>query len=131
MGIRNINFEGFSFFEKIMFRIKKNKLDFQEVKVFPNKNISIRTNIIFLGKHEGEITVEPNCYFIHRGELIGKLYISEKSKVIIFGKIQGEIISDDVIDLRSGSEVQGEITFEKIKIQHGVILNSTIKKKED
>ncbi len=71
-----IDLNGFSFLERLKFKIKRNKLDFREIKVLPKKNVIIKTNTVFVGKHKGEIKIESNCYFIHRGELQGKLYIT-------------------------------------------------------
>ena len=121
--MNEIDLNGFNLLERFKFKIKKNTLKFREINVFLNKNVVVKNNIVFNGKHKGEIRVEPDSYFIHRGELIGKLIICKKSKVYIFGKIDGEIEAEELLNLKSGCDIKGVIKCEKVSIEEGVKIN--------
>ncbi|UTW67073.1 polymer-forming cytoskeletal protein [bacterium SCSIO 12643] len=81
----------------------------------------------FTGTHIGEINVSAGFIFILRGELIGNLHISKGSEVIIFGKIKGKIYSDEILDIRKGSKIEGTLSTIGIKIQNGASLNGITK----
>ncbi len=121
-----MDLEGFNFFEKVKFKWNKKSLNFKEIKIFPTKNVVISENVVFTGIHKGTITVKPNCYFVHRGELKGELIAENDSVPIIFGKIEGNIkMKKGVLDLRSTAIIRGKIFCEKIKVQLGLVLYGT------
>lgn len=121
-----MNLQGFTWIEKFHFRMNRKKLHFQTIHQFSQERVEIREHTIFTGHHQGEIKVNPDCYFIHRGQLTGTLYISKGSKTYIFGKINGEAVAEDLLDLRSGAEIQGTLSFQKIRIQKGVSIEGKI-----
>lgn len=121
-----MNYEGLSLLEKMDIWFNKSEYNFKEVQAFHGESVVLKENIVFVGKHAGSIQVAPNAYFIHRGEIEGDLLISKESKVLIFGKIIGDVIADNALDLRNGSSVNGTIFAKKISLQKNVKISGKV-----
>lgn len=111
-----MNLHGLTLNEKLNFWLNRAKYNFKEIKAFSSKDITVKDNTAFTGTHNGTVNVNSNVCFIHRGEIIGDLIISDTSKVIVFGTVVGDIKCENELDLRKGSVIKGNIYARKLKL---------------
>ena len=123
-----MDYKGLTFSEKISFYMNKKKYNFKTVRSFTREETTIKEHTIFLGIHKGKLIINPGIVFIHRGKICGEIFVSEKSKAIILGFINGKIISKSVLELRKGCEIIGSISAVEIAIQPGVKFKGNIEK---
>lgn len=76
------------------------------------------------GFFEGTIEAEGNLY-IEKNSVCNVNHISASS-VVIGGKVKGDVISHDRLELRSGSELHGNITAGKLRIADDVLFEGQV-----
>ncbi len=76
------------------------------------------------GKIEGDITVEDTIIIGKDGEVKGTI----KTRMGVIGGIfNGNIESQDKLELQKGAKIEGEITCRRLIIEEGVIFNGNCK----
>lgn len=108
--------------------MNKKKYNFKTVSSFVGEEIKIKEHTIFLGRFKGNLIINSGIVFIHRGKISRNIFVSERSKAIILGFINGKVISKSVLELRKGCEIIGSISAVKIAIQPGVKFKGNIEK---
>ena len=69
------------------------------------------------GRFKGDITSEGNLIIGKTGQVNAEIQVGS---IIVEGKINGNIVATDLIELRSTAEMRGDITASKLKIEEGV-----------
>jgi cytoskeletal protein CcmA (bactofilin family) len=70
------------------------------------------------GKFNGDISSEGHLIIGKTGEVTAEINVGS---IIVEGKITGNIIANDLVELRSSAELRGDITAAKLKIEEGVL----------
>lgn len=70
------------------------------------------------GKFNGDISSEGHLIVGKTGEVTAEINVGS---IIVEGKITGNIIANDLVELRSSAELRGDITAAKLKIEEGVV----------
>lgn len=70
------------------------------------------------GRFKGDITSEGYLIIGKTGEVTAEINVGS---IIVEGKITGNIIADDLVELRSSAQMRGDITAAKMKIEEGVL----------
>lgn len=93
------------------------------------KDLSIKGDIICNGilrieghvegtiKGDGEVTVAEHS------EVVGDI---EGRKVVVLGKVRGNIVAKEILEVIASSEVVGDVTTEKLSIEEGATFNGKI-----
>lgn len=105
------------------------KLEHLQVKNFNFIGINSQTegDISFFGKtyhygkHTGTITQEDSEVLCiqSESELLGNLTATNAS---IFGKVTGDILAHEQVEIFSGAQIQGKIKSKNIKIHPGAVV---------
>ncbi len=88
-----------------------------------NSDVEIKGNLKFVGeltlegKLEGEINAEGTLHLGETGIINGNVNVNT---IIIRGKVNGNIIAKDKIELKSKAELFGDIRSAKLSIEEGV-----------
>ncbi len=77
-----------------------------------------------LGAFEGTIEAEGNLY-IEKNSVCNVNHISASS-VVISGKVTGDVVSHDRLELHSGSELHGNVTASKLRIADDVLFEGQV-----
>ena len=76
------------------------------------------------GRIEGTITVPGHRVTIgHNGNVVANIKAKE---VVIMGKVQGNVECADRLDLRSESELSGDVITHRISVEEGAVLKGGI-----
>lgn len=70
------------------------------------------------GRFKGDITSEGYLIIGKTGEVTAEINVGS---IIVEGKVTGNIIADDLVELRSSAQMRGDITAAKMKIEEGVL----------
>jgi len=70
------------------------------------------------GKFKGDITSEGYLIIGKTGDVTAEINVGS---IIVEGKITGNIIADDLVELRTSAQMRGDITAAKMKIEEGVL----------
>src|SRR5437773_1072411 len=80
-------------------------------------NLKFSGELTFEGKLEGEITSDGILHLGETGAVNGNLNVSS---VVVRGKINGNVIAKDRIEIKSKAEVFGDVRSAKLVIEEGV-----------
>jgi len=70
------------------------------------------------GNFNGDIASEGHLIVGETGEVTAEI---EVGSIVVEGKINGNIMASELVDLRSTAELRGDITASKLKIDEGVV----------
>ncbi len=70
-----------------------------------------------LRAHGGHVFVAPN------GVIEGDV---EAALTVVEGHVHGQIVADELVELKAGGVVQGDITTARIAVEEGATLNGTL-----
>src|SRR2546426_11405325 len=82
-------------------------------------NIKFSGELTFDGKLDGEINSEGTLNVGENATVNGNIHVNS---VVVHGKVNGNIIAKDKVDLKSKSELFGDIRAAKLVIEEGVTL---------
>lgn len=68
------------------------------------------------GEVQGEVVAEGEIFVGAKGKVIGNI---AGSKVVVSGRVEGNIDARQGLEIAKGGEVQGEITTDKLLIEAG------------
>jgi len=74
------------------------------------------------GNLKGNITTKGKLVIGNTGIVIGNISCKNSD---ISGKVEGKVIVEELLALKSTSEVQGDIVTSKLSIEPGALLNGT------
>ena len=80
-------------------------------------NLKFSGELTLEGKLEGEITTDGILHLGETGAINGNLNVNS---VVVRGKINGNIIAKDKIEIKSKAEVFGDVRAAKLVIEEGV-----------
>src|SRR5450755_4740075 len=76
------------------------------------------------GRIEGTITVPGHRVTVgHNGNVVANIKAKE---IVIMGKVQGNVECSDRLDLRSESQLTGEVITHRISVEEGAVLKGGI-----
>jgi cytoskeletal protein CcmA (bactofilin family) len=76
------------------------------------------------GRIEGTITVPGHRVTVgHNGNVVANIKAKE---IVIMGKVQGNVECSDRLDLRSESQLSGEVITHRISVEEGAVLKGGI-----
>ncbi|MGC9328830.1 MAG: bactofilin family protein [Candidatus Hinthialibacter sp.] len=70
------------------------------------------------GRFKGDITSEGYLIIGKTGEVTAEINVGS---IIVEGKVTGNIVADELVELRSSAQMRGDITASKMKIEEGVL----------
>lgn len=70
------------------------------------------------GRFNGDISSEGILIIGKTGQVTAEISVGS---IIVEGKVTGNIVANELIELRSSAELRGDITASKLKIEEGVI----------
>ncbi|MBN2329113.1 MAG: polymer-forming cytoskeletal protein [Candidatus Omnitrophica bacterium] len=70
------------------------------------------------GRFKGDITSEGYLIIGKTGEVTAEINVGS---IIVEGKVTGNIIADELVELRASAQMRGDITASKMKIEEGVL----------
>jgi len=70
------------------------------------------------GKFNGDISSEGILIIGKTGHVTAEIAVGS---IIVEGKVTGNIVANELVELRSSAELRGDITASKLKIEEGVI----------
>ena len=88
-----------------------------------NSDVEIKGNLKFTGelslegKLEGEVTADGALHLGETGTVNGNI---NANTVVIRGKVNGNVVAKDKVELKSKAEVFGDIRAAKLSIEEGV-----------
>src|SRR6266403_1054055 len=80
-------------------------------------NLKFSGELTFEGKLEGEINSDGILHLGETGSVNGNLNVNS---VVVRGKINGNVIAKDTIEIKSTAEVFGDVRAAKLVIEEGV-----------
>ncbi len=97
------------------------------------KDLSVKGDVIcngilrIEGRLEGTIKGDGDITVAEHSEVVGDI---EGRKVVVLGKVRGNITSKEIVEIIASSEVNGDVTTEKLSIEEGAIFNGKINTKQ-
>lgn len=80
--------------------------------------LKFREGLRIEGKFNGDIASEGNLIIGDTGEVTAEIVVGS---IIVEGKITGNIVASDLVELRSTAQLRGDITASRLKIEEGVV----------
>ena len=80
-------------------------------------NLKFSGELVFEGKLEGEVNADGVLHLGETGVVNGNINVNT---VVIRGKVNGNVIAKDKIELKSKAELFGDVRASKLAIEEGV-----------
>ena len=81
-------------------------------------NLEFKDNLVITGKFNGSINATGNLEISK--EAICNVDTISVNSVVVSGKVRGNIVSQNFIEMKNGSTIQGDVTTSKLRIEDGV-----------
>lgn len=80
--------------------------------------LTFKDNLVITGKFNGSINATGNLEISK--EAVCNVDTISVNSVVVSGKVRGNIVSQNFIEMKNGSTIQGDVTTSKLRIEDGV-----------
>jgi cytoskeletal protein CcmA (bactofilin family) len=81
-------------------------------------NLKFDKTLKIEGKFKGDLTSSGTLIIGKSGQVEAEISVGS---MIVEGKVSGNVVAEDLVDLRSTAQLFGDVTASKLKIEEGVV----------